>query len=392
MSGRPQTGKGLPTWVLATLPVILVAILAAFVLAFDLPGLERRGPPIERIAVERTELRPGVIELRVRNDGPDQVQLAQVIVNDAYIAEASLPAQPIGRLDQATVRIPYLWTEGEGYEIALLTSTGVTVDHVIEAAAATPTTDIGFFGLLGLLGLYVGLIPVAMGMVWLPFARRAREPIIRFMLALTVGLLAFLAIEAVVEGIDQAGRGAQSFGGASLVALGALLAYVAMRGVDGWLSGRRDGAAGWHAAMLVAIGIGLHNLGEGLAIGGAYSAGELALGAFLVIGFAIHNTTEGLAIVAPIARARVSLGRLALLGVIAGLPVVPGVWVGALSFTPQITALLLGVGAGAIVQVIRQIAPALGRRDTARGLEPIVAFGLAAGLIVMWGTGLIAAG
>ncbi len=391
MSESTETRRGLPTWALAAAPIVLVAILAALLLAFDLPGLDRRGPAIELVAVERTELRPGVIELRVRNDGPDQVQLAQVIVNDAYIGEASLPVQPIGRLDQATVRIPYLWTEGEGYEIAILTSTGVTIDHVIEAASLTPKTDIGFFGLLGLLGLYVGLIPVAMGMVWLPFARRARQTAVRFLLALTVGLLAFLAVEAVVEGIDQARLGAQSFGGASLVVLGAILAYVAMRGVDGWLSRKRAGSAGWNAAMLVAIGIGLHNLGEGLAIGGAYSAGELALGAFLVIGFAIHNTTEGLAIVAPIARERPAIGRLALLGAIAGLPVIPGLWVGALSFTPQLTAFLLGVGAGAIAQVIQQIAPALRPREGTRGLEPVVAFGLAAGLIVMWGTGLLAA-
>lgn len=391
MSVEAHRQRGLPTWALAVIPIVLVAVLAAVLLAFDLPGLDRRGPRIERAAIERVELRPGVIELRVRNDGPDAVQLAQAIVNDAFVGETSLPAQPIGRLGQATVRIPYLWTEGEAYEISLLTSTGVTIDHVIEAAAPTPTTDLGFFGLLGLLGLYVGLIPIAMGMVWLPFARRAREPVVRFLLAVTVGLLAFLAVEAAVEGIDQARLGAQSFGGASLVALGALLAYVAMRGVDGWLSRRRSDAAGWNAAVLVAIGIGAHNLGEGLAIGGAYSAGELALGAFLVIGFAIHNTTEGLAIVVPIANERPSLGRLALLGAIAGLPVLPGVWVGALSFTPQLTAVLLGVGAGAIIQVIQQIAPALRPQKGAPGLEPIVALGLATGLIVMWGTGLLAA-
>ncbi len=391
MSAETDARTRPPAWLLAMVPISLVAILAVFLLAFDLPGLDRRGPAIEEVAVERTELRPGVIELRVRNDGPDPLRLAQVIVNDAYIGEASLPADDIGRLGQATVRIPYLWTEGEAYEIALLTSTGVTIAHVIEAAVATPETDIGFFGILGLLGLYVGLIPVGMGMLWLPFARRSTERAVRFLLALTVGLLAFLAVEAVVEGIDQAALGAQSFGGASLVALGAILAYVAMRGVDGWLSRRRAGTGGWHAAMLIAIGIGLHNLGEGLAIGGAYSAGELALGAFLVIGFAVHNTTEGLAIVAPVARERPAFGRLVLFGLIAGLPVVPGMWVGALAFTPQLTAFLLGVGAGAIVQVIQQIAPALRSRKDAGGLEPVVALGLTAGLILMWGTGLLAA-
>lgn len=392
MSSERDGPQGPPQWALAAVPILLVATLAVFLLAFDVPGLERRGPPIEAVAVERTELRPGVIELRVRNDGPDAVTLAQVIVNDAYIAEASLPSRPIPRLDQATVRIPYLWTEGEGYEIALLTSTGVTVEHAIEAAVETPATNLGFFAVLGLLGLYVGLIPVAMGMLWLPFARRARAPVIRFLLALTVGLLAFLALEAVIEGVEQAKTGAQSLGGASLVGLGAFLAYVAMRGIDGWLARHRSGEQASRAALLVAIGIGLHNLGEGLAIGGAYSAGELALGAFLVIGFAVHNTTEGLAVVAPIARERPTLIQLALLGIIAGLPVVPGMWVGALSFTPQLTAFLLGVGAGAIVQVIQQIAPTLRPREGVRGLEPVVALGLATGLIVMWGTGLLAAG
>jgi zinc transporter, ZIP family len=386
----PQAQRA-PAWILAAIPISLLAILALLLLAFDLPGLDRNGPAIEKVAVERTELRPGVIELRVRNDGPDPVQLAQVIVNDAFIAEASIPSEPIGRLGQATVRIPYLWNEGEAYEISLLTSTGVTVAHAIEAAAETPKADASFFGLLGLLGLYVGLIPVLMGMLWLPFARRASDSVVRFLLAVTVGLLAFLAVEAVVEGVDAAGQGAQSFGGASLVALGAFLAYVAMTGVDGWLSRRRAGADGWRVALLVAIGIGLHNFGEGLAIGGAYAAGALALGAFLVIGFAVHNTTEGLAIVAPIARERPSLRSLALLGAIAGLPVVPGAWIGGLASNPQVTALLLGVGAGAIVQVIQQILPALRPAGTQRGLEPLIATGLGAGLILMWGTSLLAA-
>lgn len=380
-----------PRWALAVIPAALVVLLAVALVAFDLPGLDRSGPPIETVAVERTELHPGVIELRVRNDGPDPVRLAQVVVNDAYVAEATFPTGEIGRLEAATVRIPYLWNEGEAYEIALLTSTGVTVPHAIEAASETPDAGADFFGLLALLGLYVGLIPVAMGMLWLPFARHAREPVIRFMLALTVGLLAFLAVESVVEGIDQAGSGAQSFGGVTLVALGGLLAYVAMTGVDGWLSRRRSGADGWRVALLVAIGIGLHNLGEGLAIGGAYAAGELALGAFLVVGFALHNTTEGLAIVSPIAREGAPLRRLVLLGAIAGLPVIPGAWIGGLSSSPQMTALLLGVAAGAIVQVIQQIAPSLRPAGRTHGLDPLVAGGLATGLVVMWATGLLAA-
>ena len=93
------------------------------------------------------------------------------------------------------------------------------------------------------------------------------------------------------------------FGGAALVFLGAIGAYLALAGVDAWLRSRRQsGESGYRAAFLVALGIGLHNLGEGLAIGSAYAVGSLALGAALVVGFALHNTTEGLAIVAPAAR------------------------------------------------------------------------------------------
>ena len=127
----------------------------------------------------------------------------------------------------------------------------------------------------------------------------------------------------------------------------------------------------WRAAFLVALGIGLHNLGEGLAIGSAYAVGSLALGASLVVGFALHNTTEGLAIVAPTARARLSLGRLALLGLLAGAPAVLGAWIGASAFHPSVAALLFGVGAGAIAQVIVQILPQVRERD-GRLLSPLV--------------------
>ena len=118
--------------------------------------------------------------------------------------------------------------------------------------------------------------------------------------------------------------------------------------------------------MLIAIGIGLHNLGEGVAIGSAYTAGALALGAFLVIGFALHNTTEGLAIVAPIAHERMTVGRLALLGLVAGAPAVLGAWIGAAAFNRSIAAFLFGFGAGAIVQVDRA-ARAVGARRAAGG-------------------------
>ena len=266
---------------------------------------------MEELAVEHTVLEPGVIELTVRNDGPDAVRVAQAVVNDAFV-EFTGAEEPIGRLETATVRLRQPWIEGESYEVALLTSTGATIAHEIPAAVETPAIGLSFFALLALLGIYVGVIPVTLGMLWLPWIRRIPPGWLRAVMAVTIGLLAFLAVDATLEGFELAGAGSQAFGGGALVLIGAAAAYLMLSGVSSWLSTRRraaaaGGASGATLALLVAVGIGLHNLGEGVAIGAAYSTGALALGAFLVVGFALHNTTEGLAIVAPIARSRPSL-------------------------------------------------------------------------------------
>jgi zinc transporter, ZIP family len=383
----------LPAWVLGLVPLLLIAAAVATFAALGGPGLgERRGPPVEELAVERTVLRPGTIELTVRNDGPDPVTVAQAQVNDAFV-QFSGAEQPIGRLETATVRLRQPWVEGEAYEVALLTSSGGTVAHDIPVAVETPSNDLSFFGLMALLGVYVGVIPVALGMLWLPWVRRIPAGWLRAVMALTVGLLAFLAIDATLEGLELAGEGSQAFGGAALVLVGAAVSFLLLTGVSEWLVDRRrnaraGGAPGAQLALLVAIGIGLHNLGEGVAIGSAYAVGALALGAFLVIGFAIHNTTEGLAIVAPVAQARPSLARLALLGLVAGGPAVLGAWIGAAAFNASVAAFLFGCGAGAIAQVVVQLAPTL-RDEHGRTLHPVAVAGLLAGMAVMFVTGLL---
>ncbi len=376
------------------LPLALIgAAIAAFAL-LGAPGLgERSGPPVEDLAIERTALRPGEIELTVRNDGPDPARVAQVSVNDAYVDFAA-SAGEVGRLGSTTITVPYDWIEGEAYEIFLLTATGGTIDHTIDVATETPEADAGFFGLMALLGIYVGVIPVALGMLWLPFVRRIDRRWVQFLLALTIGLLAFLAIDAVQEGVDAAQAGPQAFGGAALVFVGALAAYLLLAGIDGYLAERRSraeaagGPGGAHLALLIAIGIGLHNLGEGLAIGSSYALGALALGTFLVVGFAIHNTTEGLAIVAPLASEPAPMRRLVALGFIAGAPAVLGAAIGATAFDSSLAAFLLGVGAGAIAQVVQQILPSI--RDAAgRALHPLSVAGILAGLALMFATGLL---
>jgi zinc transporter, ZIP family len=382
-----------PRWVAAIAPLVVLALAVGLFVALDAPGLDRIGVPEEELTVERTVLGPGSIELHLRNDGADPVRIEQAIVNDGF-ASFTQSSEEVGRLAATEVDVQYPWIEGQAYEVMLLTSTGATIDHAIEVAVETPEADLGFYGLMALIGFYVGVIPVAIGMLWLPWVRTVDARWIRFLLAFTVGLLAFLGIDALLEGTELAGTGPEALGGAALVWLGAGGAYLVLAGVDGWLRGRRErtgedvARSAWRAAFLVALGIGLHNLGEGLAIGSAYAVGSLALGAALIVGFALHNTTEGLAIVAPTARARLSLGRLALLGLLAGAPAVLGAWIGASAFHPSAAALLFGVGAGAIAQVIVQILPQVRERD-GRLLSPLVGAGLLAGLLVMYATGLL---
>jgi zinc transporter ZupT len=381
-----------PAWLLGLVPLLLIAAAIATFAALGGPGLgDRSGPPVEDLAVEKTELHPGAIELTLRNDGPDPVEIAQVAVNDGYAGFEASGGRTLDRLGSTTLTIAYPWIEGEAYSISVLTSTGGTIEHEIPVAAETPEADAGFFGLMALLGVYVGVIPVTLGMLWLPFMRRIGAEWLRVLIAFTVGLLAFLAVDAGLEGLEIAGDAPTAFGGTALVFLGAIVAYLVLAGVDAWLGARRAtaaGAAGGYLALMVAIGIGLHNLGEGLAIGSAYASGALALGAFLVVGFAIHNTTEGLAIVAPLSKARPAVTRLLVLGLIAGAPAILGAWVGAAAFNPSLAALLFGVGVGAICQVIVQLVPAM-RDGDGRALHLPAVYGLLAGIGTLYLTGLL---
>ena len=399
-SGQATAGRAaarrLPGWVAGLLPLAVLGVAIGLFVGLGAPGLERNGVPVEELSVESTKLHPGQIEVTVRNDGPDPVAIRQVTVNDGFAAFRQTEEE-IGRLGSDKVTIDYPWIEGQAYEIALITATGGTVTASVDVAAETPDADLGFFGLMALVGLYVGVIPVAIGMLWLPWVRTIDPRWIQFLMALTVGLLAFLGVDALLEGTEFAGSGAEAFGGAALVYLGAGIAYLSLSGVDAWLRSRREGAAAsggpWRLAFLVALGIGLHNLGEGLAIGSSYAIGSLALGAALIVGFALHNTTEGLAIVAPVARderRQGSLRRLAGLGVLAGIPAVAGAWIGASAFNPSLAAFMFGLGAGAIAQVIVQIAPSV-RDPGGRLLHPLAVGGLLSGVALMYATSLLIA-
>src|SRR4051794_38932788 len=385
-----------PAWVYGLAPLLLIAAAIGLFAALGDPGLSKRDtPPVEQLAVERTELHPGKIDLTIRNDGPDSVRIAQVIVNDGF-TDFSMADPELSRLESGQVRVAYPWVEGSSYNVDLLTSTGAKITHTIDSAVETPKPDVGFYRLMALLGFYVGIVPVALGMLWLPFVRRIDPRWVRLLMAVTIGLLGFLAVDATLEGLDVAGTGSQALGGPTLVFLGGAVSYLLLMGVQSWLTARKGGgasrssgaAAAGNLALLVALAIGLHNLGEGLAIGSAYAVGALSLGAFLVIGFALHNTTEGLAIVAPVAEDPPPLQRLVLLGALAGAPAIVGAWIGASAFNSSVAAFLLGAGAGAIVQVIQQLVPTI-RDRTGRALHPLAVAGILAGIAILYVTGLL---
>jgi zinc transporter ZupT len=141
----------------------------------------------------------------------------------------------------------------------------------------------------------------------------------------------------------------------------------------------------------MALGIGLHNLGEGLAVGAAFAAGAAGLGTFLVLGFTLHNVTEGIGIAAPLVGSRPSLATFAGLALLAGGPAIVGIWLGSLTYAPHWSALALAIGAGAILQVIVEVGAYLIRKADrpAAWLTPSTIGGLVAGVGVMYATAML---
>lgn len=387
----PETPKlGRPRLRLALVPLILMAGLVAVFLAIGPRGVFPGDfPPVEDLTIGAPTLRPGEIGLTVTNGGPSPVTISQVLVDDAYWQHAVSPSRTIGRLKSSTVTIPYPWVEGEPVEIALVSSTGLTFTHTIDVATETPAPNARFLMTFLLLGTYIGVIPVLLGMTWRPFISPLSPGWLRFFMAFTAGVLAFLGAETLVEAIERSGEAPTALGGIGLVVLGGLGAFsVILAG-----SRRLQRTAGIDRRLIVAVavaaGIGLHNLGEGLAVGAAYRLGEIALGAFLVIGFAIHNVTEGVGIVSVLGDRKTALGRLVGLGLLAGVPTIFGAWIGGFFFSPVLATIFLAVAAGAIAQVIVEVLGVV-RAQAPGGLASVEALlGIAAGVAVMYATGLL---
>ena len=396
MNDQPVAGRRLPTPLLALGPLALLGLLVVVFLKTDPTSVLRASfPPIEELAFQRVTLEPGLITLKVTNDGPDPLTIAQVMVDDAYWSFTIEPDPTINRLGNATVTIPYAWVRDEAHVVTLITSTGVTFEHEIEVAVESPRPTAELFGLFALLGLFVGVVPVALGLMWLPALRRTPKKWMNFFLFLTIGLLVFLGFDALEEALEIAKEVPGVYQGMGLVVIGGIGSVALLCALNNTLTARNADAA--HGPMMlsymIASGIGLHNLAEGLAIGAAYALGEITLGSMLVLGFMLHNITEGLAIVAPLSKSGAALGRLASLGAIAGLPTIIGAWIGGFTYSPVWALMFLAIGAGAIFQVAWQILAQMSRQR--HGPSSLLDFtnfgGLMAGFLIMYTTGLLVA-
>lgn len=349
---------------------------------------------MEEVSVERVELTENGFTVEVINSGPEPVTIAQVLVDEAYWSFDIKPDNTLSRFDQATIEIPYPWVQGELHEIRLITRTGVTFDHTIEVATETPQSTPARWGLFALLGAFIGIVPVGLGLMWFPVLQNLRPKVMNFVLALTVGLLVFLFVDTLLESIEIAEEVPEVFQAVPLVFLVGLLSYLLLTVAGRYGSGRDRTTAGGRRwiATAIALGIGLHNLGEGLAVGAAIAGGEAALGSFLVIGFVLHNLTEGIGIGAPMAEDDPGWTRLFGLTLIGGGPAILGTWIGGFHYSPFWAVLFFAVGAGAILQVIIEVSHLLNDRIE-RGESLLTSWvnlgGLASGILVMYATALL---
>ena len=391
MTQTPSNRFTFRTFILLLIPIILlVGVIVLFLSTGGGLNLDSAAP-VENLDVERYVLKQGSIELKVRNTGPEEITIAQIIVNDAVMPFEVHPDAVIPRLERATVTIAYPWSYGEAYGLIIFTGNAIPFTLDIPVAFETPQPDTATFWGFTLIGLYVGVIPVFLGIFWFPALRQMGRRTMTFLMAATAGLLIFLGLDTVAEALEFAGRIPSAFQGIGLIGIGGVATFLLLEAI----SKRQSEITGNEAdkrlaiAFVIAVGIGIHNLGEGLAIGAAYNVGEIALGTFLVVGFIIQNITEGLGIIAPVLRDKPGIGRLAIMGLVGGAPAILGAWIGGYTPSPFLTVLFLAIGAGAIFQVIYEIAK-LVQKDTQREAMPMVVFGgVLTGMMMLWVTGLL---
>ena len=387
----------------------LVLLLVAFTLTNPLALFRGNTPPVELLSFERIRVTQDGFVATIINSGPTPVNVAQVMVDDAFWQFRIAPGPSIPRFGRATITIPYMWVANEPHHLRLVTSTGITFDGEVAVATLTPTPGGREFLAYGLLGIYVGVIPVGLGLLWYPTMKRMGRRWLGAILALTVGLLVFLLIDTLLEALEVGAELPGAFQGVPLALFAALLTWLAIMAVSARSNANGARARGINLAFLIALSIGLHNFGEGLAVGAAFSLGEAALGSFLVIGFILHNVTEGIGIAAPLVPARSKkqegepgeeeakpagprLATFLLLAALAGSPAILGAWIGGFAFSPLLATVFLGIGLGAIWQVIVEVVGLLRRyaeREGTSWVSWLNLGGFMVGLAIMYFTAFL---
>ncbi len=434
--------KKIASLALAVTPLIILAGMIYFLSSPFGQNLINTGVPLPEVTIEKVEFHENQVVAFIRNTGPEQVTISQADINDRIQAAAIEPSQVLPRLSEAKVIIPFFWNTAERYEVGITTSDGTRFSKVIDAAAPAPIPNINQFSVFAVLGVFVGVIPVLIGLAWYPFMRKITRNQYNFFLSLTAGLLVFLGIDAFLESNEIAANNlAATFNGQLLIPVIIIVTFLGLFYLSEFFGKRAESKLSFEyekeekekkearnlstqknslestakpvlktrvssvsltnslsndtidlaqkeltdkeeeeeekkeeekltrlinrreiikpltLSLMVAIGIGLHNFGEGLAIGAAVLLGQIALSTFLIIGFTIHNTTEGLAIVAPLAKTgRLMIRRLIAMGLIAGVPTILGTWIGGFVYSPIASIIFLSIGAGAIFQVVYALA------------------------------------
>ncbi len=374
------------------IPFVFLIVMIVFIFG---PGsyLLDLGVPLPEITLEQIDFVDSEIQVTVRNTGPIPVEVVMADVNDRIQPAAIEPDRFLERFETALVRIPFEWNTAEPYTVGLTVEDGTRFERAIEAAAPALKLNLEFIGFFAIIGTYVGIIPVMIGLLWLPFIKKISKSKYHFFLALTAGLLLFLGIDSIEEAFEVANENLSSnFNGVLLITTTIVLSFLGLYYASEKLTKKADSlgiSKPIAIGLMIAIGIGLHNFGEGLAIGSALGLGSIAFSTFLIVGFALHNTTEGLAIAAPLSREKNVIKKLLGLGLIAGTPAIFGAWVGGFAFSPFSSVIFISIGAGAIFQVIVIVLKWIRDEGDDNLSSASVVSGFAMGMLIMYLTSIL---